>query len=120
MGSSQADTGSRSSSAVFNDQPRASRKYDEEHALAVDTAPADSPGPGSPSQSILNAPRTPKERFLAQSRSKFPLLYDRITKVVYYIRGPRPKIDLPGVFCDRAFHWSAGLTQIRRPDTNIE
>lgn len=74
-----------------------SRKFDEEHRLEIDVEQqSDSSGPGSPSQSILNAPKTLGERFLLRSRSKFPLLSHYVWKFAMYIRGPQPKRDLPG------------------------
>lgn len=109
MSSLEASSSSALSGATVDGQASRSRKFDEEHTFAMDNA-SDSSRSASPSQSILNAPRTLKERMLVRSRSRFPLLYHYTTKVVTYVRGPRPKVDLPGLcFSLRVFRREAEI-----------
>lgn len=59
-------------------------------------APPESPGPTPPTEPILRAPNTLKERLLVYARLSWPSLYGYAERATKYVRGPRPKADLPG------------------------
>lgn len=97
MGAFQAEASSSSASSTLDVATSAHTKYDAEAALELE--PIDTPFPYQP-----ETPRSPhtaaKHRrldgLLNKARSQFPFLYQRARTGLLYLRGPRPKKDLPG------------------------
>ena len=101
MGKLQAEATSSVSSTLLEGRRDSSPKFEQSNTFAIDDSGDTDEGLSPPDLTRTGA-RTALihlylRRFLLRARSRYPSLYERTRKFVLYVRGPRPKIDLPGI-----------------------